>query len=138
MAPARGPRRTLVPMLLATAACALAAVPVTGGSGPADAPVHVHMIMGYFEPYVVRVPAGTTVWWDSHDGVPHTATASDGSWDSGVILGEPVPAPWPAPVQGLFRFEHTFDLPGFHRYECAFHGSGAVLPGAMSGYVQVT
>ena len=38
-----------------------------------------------FSPAVLEVEAGDTVIWVNQDIVPHTATARDGSWDTGFI-----------------------------------------------------
>jgi plastocyanin len=54
------------------------------------------------------VTAGTTVEWTNRDQVEHTITASDGSWDSGLI----------APG-GTWR--HTFDTPGTYAVHCTPH-----------------
>ena len=56
----------------------------------------------------VEIAAGTTVTWTNNDTVPHTATADDGSFDSGSLgKGD--------------SFSHTFDEPGTYPYFCAFH-----------------
>jgi serine protease Do len=39
----------------------------------------------YFEPSSVQVPSGSQLIWTNMDSVPHTATADDGSFDTGVI-----------------------------------------------------
>ena len=54
------------------------------------------------------VPAGTTVTWQNDDSAPHTATASDGSFDSGSL------------DQGQ-TFSHTFEAAGTFEYACAIH-----------------
>jgi plastocyanin len=38
-----------------------------------------------FAPRTIVVSVGDTIVWENHDLVPHTATASDDSWDSGEI-----------------------------------------------------
>ncbi|CAN5891369.1 hypothetical protein BH23GEM9_BH23GEM9_01890 [soil metagenome] len=38
-----------------------------------------------YEPDTLRVRPGTVVEWRNYDPLPHTATAADGSWDSGEI-----------------------------------------------------
>lgn len=38
-----------------------------------------------FQPGNLRVSAGTSITWTNRDGVPHTATARDGSWDTGIL-----------------------------------------------------
>lgn len=46
----------------------------------------VIQIKGFqFAPRTPTLDIGDTVVWQNHDIVPHTATAMDGSWDSGLI-----------------------------------------------------
>ena len=61
-----------------------------------------------FTPATLTVPAGTTVTWTNNDAVPHTATASDGSFDSGNLN----------PGQS---FSFTFATPGSYPYVCQYH-----------------
>lgn len=57
---------------------------------------------------VLTVPVGTTVTWVNRDDQMHTATAVDGSFDSGFLAeGEP--------------FSQTFDTPGEYEYFCTPH-----------------
>jgi plastocyanin len=65
-----------------------------------------------FAPATLTVPAGTTVTWTNDDAVPHTATASDGSFDSGNLN----------PGQS---FSFTFATPGSHPYVCQYHAGMA-------------
>jgi len=53
----------------------------------ADRPqVHTVIISGFkFTPAVLQVNAGDTIVWVNQDIVPHTATADDKSWDTGMI-----------------------------------------------------
>jgi plastocyanin len=61
-----------------------------------------------FAPASYTVKAGTTVTWVNNDGVPHTVTADDNSFDSGSIAaGE--------------KFTHTFGTAGTFAYHCNFH-----------------
>jgi plastocyanin len=70
-----------------------------------------------FEPATVRLADGGTVTW-RHNGVaPHTVTAEDSSFDSGVL-------------QAGGTFSHRFDRVGTFQYLCAFH------PG-MAGTVEI-
>jgi plastocyanin len=71
-----------------------------------------------FMPPELAVAAGTTVTWTNEDWAPHTATADEGSLDSGRL------------DQGV-SFEHTFAEAGTFAYHCTFH------PG-MVGSVVVT
>jgi plastocyanin len=61
-----------------------------------------------FMPPTLTVPAGTTVTWTNADAVPHTATASDGAFDSGNLN----------PGQS---FAFTFATPGSYAYVCQYH-----------------
>lgn len=71
-----------------------------------------------FAPADVTIPAGGTVTWTNEDSATHTATADDGSWDSGRLAkGD--------------SHEETFATAGTFAYHCAVH------PG-MTGTVTVT
>lgn len=61
-----------------------------------------------FEPPVLAVPVGTTVRWVNQGVAIHTATAFDGSFDSGFLAtGD--------------AFERRFDAAGTFEYLCALH-----------------
>jgi plastocyanin len=71
-----------------------------------------------FMPATLEVPAGTTVTWTNLDSVAHTATADDGTFNSGNINpGE--------------SFSFRFDTPGTYVYNCSYHPS-------MQGKIVVT
>jgi plastocyanin len=71
-----------------------------------------------FRPGTIDVAAGTTVIW-SNDGVaPHTVTAKDGSWDSGMVAAGDA-------------FRRTFTTAGSYAYLCSFHPD-------MTGTVRVS
>ncbi|MCA1644506.1 MAG: hypothetical protein LC797_03230 [Chloroflexi bacterium] len=68
--------------------------------------------------FAAQVPVGGTVTWTNMGGQPHTATATDGSFDSGLVgPGEA------ARIQ--------FDTPGVFAYICSIHPS-------MKGFVAVS
>ena len=71
-----------------------------------------------FDPADITVVAGETVEWTNSDGEGHTVTASDGSFDSGLMAG------------GM-TFARRFDTPGTVQYACAIHPE-------MRGSVTVT
>lgn len=71
-----------------------------------------------FSPQTIEIPVGTTVTWTNNDVTQHTATAKDGTWDSG-ILG-----------QGD-TFSFTFDTAGTYDYICSLHPN-------MTGQIVVT
>jgi len=48
----------------------------------------VVMLAHSYDPRALSVAAGDTVEWVDHDLVPHTATARNGRWDSGVLAPE--------------------------------------------------
>lgn len=61
-----------------------------------------------FTPGNLQVPVGATVTFTNDDSVPHTATARDGSWDTGLLN------------QGESK-SITFDKPGDYEYYCKVH-----------------
>ncbi len=61
-----------------------------------------------FEPAESVVAIGTTVAWTVTQASPHTVTAADGTFDSGIL-----------DVGG--RFQHTFAEPGTFAYACRLH-----------------
>ncbi len=71
-----------------------------------------------FDPATVAVAAGATVTWTNRDAAPHTATAEDGSFDTGRL------------DQGQAGTA-AFDRPGTYAYVCSFHPN-------MPGTVEVT
>jgi plastocyanin len=89
------------------------------GAGPtAPADTSVRMAGSRFEPSTLTVAVGETVRWFNDDALPHTVSATDGSWDSGNL----------APGQA---FERRFDTAGSHPYICRYH------PG-MTGTIEVS
>lgn len=84
-----------------------AATPVAGGTPVANA-VQVRIANLAFDPSSLTVEAGATVTWTNDDTVPHTVTALDGAFDSGIF--DP----------GAF-FSWTFDDPGSFAYQCQLH-----------------
>ena len=89
--------------------------PAPSGEAPRSAKV---TIAGYaYDPDPVTIQAGGKVIWQNEDSVPHTATAKDGSFDTGSI------------EEGKLKSE-TFKQPGTFAYVCTIH------PG-MNGVVEV-
>lgn len=88
-----------------------------GGTNTSKAPVSVGgssesvAIRGFaFAPGNLQVPAGAMVTWTNEDDAPHTATAKDGSWDTGILhKGESKTL--------------TFDKAGDYSYYCTVHPS---------------
>ncbi len=73
--------------------------------------VHDVEIRGFaFDPSDLTIRPGDTVRWTNQDFAPHTATADDRSWDTGVIAsGESASI--------------TFDEADVHPYHCDIHPS---------------
>lgn len=76
----------------------------------AEGAVVIEIVDYAFRPGNVVVPAGTEVTWINRDGVPHTATASSGAFNTGVLAeGE----------AATIRLEE----PGVYDYTCLPHPS---------------
>ncbi|MEM7191121.1 MAG: cupredoxin domain-containing protein [Pseudomonadota bacterium] len=70
----------------ATAASALAVLRPISVSADTGATKHIVKITGFsFEPAELTVAPGDSVTWTNRDIAPHTATAFDGSWDTGTL-----------------------------------------------------
>jgi len=63
-----------------------------------------------YNPDPVTIQAGGKVIWMNEDSTPHTATADDGSFDTGPI------------EEGKLKSE-TFKQPGTYAYHCTIHPS---------------
>jgi plastocyanin len=59
-------------------------------------------------PLTISLAGDPTVVWSNADGVTHTVTADDASFDSGTISAGA-------------RFSHTFTAPGTIQYHCTIH-----------------
>jgi len=70
--------------------------------------VDVAIRKSLYLPSPLEITVGTTVTWTNEDLLPHTSTATQGSFDSAYM------------AQGD-RFSHTFDTPGEFPYYCVFH-----------------
>lgn len=61
-----------------------------------------------FQPERIEVAVGTEVKWNQRDDAPHTATAEDGSFDSGTLeKGD--------------EFRYVFQAAGEYPYICEIH-----------------
>ena len=80
------------------------------GCGGSHAPARHHVVIqGFrFQPDSLVVAAGDTVEWSNRDILPHTSTAADSAWDSGVLA---VGASWST----------VLGVPGSHAYVCRLH-----------------
>lgn len=109
-------RRRLLPLLAVLATIAIG-VPVLvattgGGGGPATASGGgdaVEIKNFDYLPPELTVKSGTTVTWTNDDSAPHTATATDGSFDTDTIMG-------PGETGSV-----TLDKTGTFTYVCSFH-----------------
>ncbi len=80
----------------------------TPAAGSSKTTVTVETVDFAFEPAELEVAVGTTVTWTNVGGQPHTATAEDGSFDTGVLsTGKSA--------------SHTFTEPGTYPYVCTLH-----------------
>lgn len=75
---------------------------------PVPQTVSANIIDLTFWPDRLEIALGTTVEWRNLDPVPHTVTARDGSFHSGVIQ-----------PGGVWR--HTFSRPGTYSFFCQPH-----------------
>jgi plastocyanin len=101
-----------------------ATAPPSESSGNASAPSgeavrseKVEIVDFAYDPDPTTIQAGGKVTWINRDSAPHTATADDGSFDTGTI------------EQGKLASE-TFKQPGTYTYICTIHPS-------MHGTVEV-
>jgi plastocyanin len=76
-------------------------------ASPADATT-VAIANLAFDPAQISVQPGATVAWTNGDSVPHTVTAVDGAFDSGIF-------------DPGANFTWTFDQPGSFDYACQLH-----------------
>jgi plastocyanin len=100
------PTPEAMPLAPETQASPPAATPTAGEATGAQAAVEIKDYA--FTPATLTVAAGTTVTWTNNDAVPHTATASDGTFDSGNLN----------PGQS---YSFTFHTPGSYAYVCQYH-----------------
>jgi len=80
----------------------------TAPSGEAQKSEKVQIVEFTYEPDPVVVQAGGKVTWQNEDTAPHTATADDGSFDTGII------------EKGKLG-SATFKEPGTFTYFCEVH-----------------
>jgi plastocyanin len=92
-------------VVVGDAAATPAASPV---ATPAAAGSAVRIFNLAYEPPTLEVAVGTTVTWTNDDSLPHTATSSDGDFDTNTIAAGATA-------------ELTFDTAGTFEYVCAFH-----------------
>jgi plastocyanin len=82
-----------------------------GGTAPAgsvERSPKVEIVDFAYDPDPVRVQVGGKVIWQNMDSAPHTATADDGSFDTGTL------------EEGKLKSE-SFKEPGTYTYYCEIH-----------------
>ena len=116
-------RNRLAARLLLTLVCVLMVAAVTPTVIAADRGVRIQDFA--FGPRTVTITAGDRVRWTNRDAVEHTATARNGSFDTG-LLG-----------QGESR-SVRFMVAGTYRYVCTPHPTmtGTIVVRAASGGLQ--
>ena len=96
-----------------------------GGYRTADAGPDKRVVKNlddFFDPQVLRVSPGTTIEFHNDGRNPHTVTADDLSFDSGVLQNGQV-------------WSMTFPTTGVYAYNCKLHGAAGGI--GMSGFVLV-
>lgn len=83
----------------------------TGDGAPAeDVTVDIVSTVDGFDPTTTEVSVGSEVTWTNSDDTVHTATADDGTWDSGKL-------------DGGEEFSFTAEEAGTYSYVCDIHPS---------------
>lgn len=96
---------------IARGATVALALMILTGAGRTKPRSHVVDIAAFqFAPAHITVAVGDTVIWSNHDIVPHSATATNGAWDSGTLEGK-------ARRRVVLRVKGEVD------YQCALHPS---------------
>src|SRR5205807_1256027 len=103
-------KRRFSPRLVALALTATAGFALLPGTPVSAAATDATIANFSFSPDPVTIPVGATVKWTNDDGVTHTITADDGSFDSG-----------PTGPHGTFT--QTFSQAGTFTYHCTIHTS---------------
>jgi plastocyanin len=100
--------------ILLLGAFVLMFVPATiGAQEEQQGVVPVAAYDGYFDPAHITVPSGTTVVWTNMGEKPHSVTAHDGSFASGLLNpGE--------------TYQVIFYEPGTYTYQCSDAMQGSV------------
>ena len=63
-----------------------------------------------FTPGNLLAPVGATITWANYDSAPHSATADDETWDTGIVNKDQ-------------QASITFNAPGDYSYYCTVHPS---------------
>ncbi|MBV8490230.1 MAG: cupredoxin domain-containing protein [Candidatus Eremiobacteraeota bacterium] len=106
--------RAVVCAIFGFAVCSCAArtsIPHTQAAswaGAAAATIAVTIKNDKYSPKTVDVATGKSVVWTNKDGLTHTVSADDGSFDSGFLYQN-------------VKWRHAFKKPGKYRYHCKIH-----------------
>ena len=104
-------RTSRVPRAIARGAAVLLGAVLLSAPGDARPRRHVLKITAFeFVPPRIVVAVGDTLSWANADIVPHTATATEGAWDSGTIAAKG-------------RGAVVIRAPGRFDYQCTLHPS---------------
>ena len=87
---------------------AMLLMPGRAHGGPPPQRHRVQIQKSRFAPQRLAIRPGDTVEWVNLDIAPHTATATDGEWDTGDLNRDEAR-------------EVRFEVPGRKPYLCAFH-----------------
>ena len=111
---------SIVSVILFAAVCSISCSSSKSTSG--SVPINQVVISDMkFAPETINVSVGSTVTWHNLDNKTHTATASDGTWDTGDMgMGD--------------SHSVSFNKAGTYKYKCKYH---AVLGIGMTGTVIV-
>jgi plastocyanin len=82
--------------------------PATPVASPVAGAASVRIANLAFDPPTITIPAGSTMTWSNDDVTPHTVTADEGQFDSGIF--DPGAS-----------FSWTFPEPGSFTYHCQLH-----------------
>lgn len=101
--------RAICAMTIAAVGLALP-MSVHAGSAACSRPAVVTVTINNFafSPATITIKHGTTVLWKNLQSVPHTVTADNGSFSSGVL-------------QKGKTYRHTFTTAGTITYHCKIH-----------------
>lgn len=88
------------------------------GGGNGSAATGVEIVEFTYDPDPIEVEVGDSVTWTNEDSAPHTATADDGSFDTGTLdKGKP----------GTVSFEEAGTFPYFCEIHPTMHGTVEVV-----------
>ncbi len=94
--------------------------PTPTATPPPPAAGDVQILDSRFSPAALTVAPGTAVRWVNAGNLPHTVTATDGSFDSGFMAkGD--------------AYTHTFTTAGTYQYICEYHADVMVGTVTVSG-----